>query len=330
MSNINLNQFLNNFPNGYNQVNSSNVNNTLLNQGSFIIQEQSTPLEVLFPKYITQLANTTNELVKMNQEQTVNMLKELLNFPKNFEQLLSQIVDNIQQDNKSLAFLLLSSSLNFASLAKMLQTGSKEAMTNLYRLLAGFNQIGVSLKNEQLNELSKLISIVGAMTSNDTQNVKNTMLLYLPWLPLTDPDAFKLEIGEKGSDAGTDSDDSVTILISTENYGNLQADIFKTDSDGIKILLITSKEFPQKDFEVLMKQESIKYNININMDIAAKEAFSKSKTEERKTQISMNISPGVNPFLLLISNSLIKNVHLIDSKENLREQRKEKLDNGKS
>ena len=79
-----------------------------------------------------------------------------------------------------------------------------------------------------------------------------------------------------------------------------------------------------------MKQESIKYNININMDIAAKEAFSKSKTEERKTQISMNISPGVNPFLLLISNSLIKNVHLIDSKENLREQRKEKLDNGKS
>ena len=156
------------------------------------------------------------------------------------------------------------------------------------------------------------------------------MLLYLPWLPLTDPDAFKLEIGEKGSDAGTDSDDSVTILISTENYGNLQADILKTDSDGIKILLITSKEFPQKDFEVLMKQESIKYNININMDIASKEAFTKSKTDERKTEVSMNISPGVNPFLLLISNSLIKNVHLIDSKENLREQRKEKLDNGKS
>ena len=43
----------------------------------------------------------------------------------------------------------------------------------------------------------------------------------------------------------------------------------------------------------------------------------------------MNTSPGVNPFLLLISNAVIKNVHIIDVKENLKEQRKEKLD-GKS
>ena len=44
----------------------------------------------------------------------------------------------------------------------------------------------------------------------------------------------------------------------------------------------------------------------------------------------MNTSPGVNPFLLLISNALIKNVHIIDDKENLKEKRKEKINNGKS
>ena len=44
----------------------------------------------------------------------------------------------------------------------------------------------------------------------------------------------------------------------------------------------------------------------------------------------MNTSPGVNLFLLLISSSLIKNVHTVDTKQNLREKRKEMLDNGKS
>ncbi len=329
MTNVNFNQF-NNYSNNFNRVNTQSVNNNLQNEGSFIMKEQQTPLEVLFPKYITQLANTTSELATMNQEQTIKMLKELFNFPKNFEQLLTQLTNNIQQNNQNLALLLLSSSLNFSSLASMLQTGSKEAMANLYQLLAQFNQIGVSLKEEQMSELTKLISFVSATSTNDAQNLKNTMLMYLPWLPLTDPDAFKLDIANKGSDGSRNSDDSVTILIATENYGNLQSDIYKTDADGIKILMVTSKEFPQNIFTQLMKEESIKYSININMDFGVKEAFNKAKNEHRKTQISMNISPGVNPFLLLISNALIKNVHIIDSKADLIEQRKEKLKDGES
>ena len=329
MTNVNFNQF-NNYSNNFNRVNTQSVNNNLQNEGSFIMKEQQTPLEVLFPKYITQLANTTSELATMNQEQSIKMLKELFNFPKNFEQLLTQLTNNIQQNNQNLALLLLSSSLNFSSLASMLQTGSKEAMANLYQLLAQFNQIGVSLKEEQMSELTKLISFVSATSTNDAQNLKNTMLMYLPWLPLTDPDAFKLDIADKGSDGSRNSDDSVTILIATENYGNLQSDIYKTDADGIKILMVTSKEFPQNIFTQLMKEESIKYSININMDFGVKEAFNKAKNEHRKTQISMNISPGVNPFLLLISNALIKNVHIIDSKADLIEQRKEKLKDGES
>ena len=78
-----------------------------------------------------------------------------------------------------------------------------------------------------------------------------------------------------------------------------------------------------------MQEESIKYSININFLFSVKELFNKDKNEKTKTQVCMNTSPGVNPFLLLISNAVIKKVHIIDVKENLREQRKEKLD-GKS
>ena len=78
-----------------------------------------------------------------------------------------------------------------------------------------------------------------------------------------------------------------------------------------------------------MKEESKKYSININFDLFKKESFNKKKNEKAQTKIFMNTSPKVNPFLLLISNALIKNIHIVDSRENLHELRKEKI-NGES
>lgn len=328
MSNINWNQFTNNFLNNFNGVNNNNnVQNAQLNQPSTPMQ-QSTPLDVLLPRYIAQLQQTTSELAMLNQQQTTNMLKELLQFPKNFEQLLTQLAVNRFEANQKVTLLLLASTLNTAQLSSLLQNNSKQAMTNLYQMLAQFNQLGMSLKDEQLGQLTKLISFVAASSSSDVQTIRITMLMYLPWLPLTDPNAFKLEMANASGSNGGVSSDFVTILIATENYGNLQADIYKTEQDGIKIELISSETFPQEEFLILMKEESKKYSININFELAKKEAFNKNKNEKMETQVCMNTSPGVNPFLLLMSNAFIKNVHIIDDKENIREQRKEKLTNG--
>ena len=329
MSNINWGQFLNNY-NNFNGINANNIQNTPLNNNVMPQVQQNTPLDVLLPNYIQQLQQTTSQLASLNQQQLTNMIKDLLNFSKNFDSFLSQLTVNSQNINQQTALLMLASTLNLTQLSSLLQSNSKDAMTNLYQMLAQYNQIGVSIKDEQLSELSKLISFVAASASSDVQSLKTTMLMYLPWLPLTDPNAFKLEIMSAGSDNNDISDDFVTVLIATENFGNLQANIYKTQQDGIRIELITSETFPQNDFVILMKEESKKYSININFQLEKKEIFNKSKNENTKTQVSMNTSPGVNPFLLLISNALIKNVHIIDDKENLKEKRKEKINNGKS
>ncbi len=329
MSNINWGQFLNNY-NNFNGINANNIQNTPLNNNVMPQVQQNTPLDVLLPNYIQQLQQTTSQLASLNQQQLTNMIKDLLNFSKNFDSFLSQLTVNSQNINQQTALLMLASTLNLTQLSSLLQNNSKDAMTNLYQMLAQYNQLGVSLKDEQLTQLSKLISFVAASASSDVQSLKTTMLMYLPWLPLTDPNAFKLEIMSAGSDNNDISDDFVTVLIATENFGNLQANIYKTQQDGIKIELITSETFPQNDFVILMKEESKKYSININFQLEKKEIFNKSKNENTKTQVSMNTSPGVNPFLLLISNALIKNVHIIDDKENLKEKRKEKINNGKS
>ena len=329
MSNINWGQFLNNY-NNFNGINVNNTQNQPLNNNLMPQMQQNTPLDVLFPNYIQQLQQTTSQLSSLNQQQLTNMIRDLLNFSKNFDSFLSQLTVNSQNINQQTALLMLASTLNLTQLSSLLQNNSKDAMTNLYQMLAQYNQLGVSLKDEQLTQLSKLISFVAASASSDVQSLKTTMLMYLPWLPLTDPNAFKLEIMSAGSDNNDISDDFVTVLIATENFGNLQANIYKTQQDGIKIELITSETFPQNEFVILIKEESKKYSININFQLEKKEIFNKSKNENIKTQVSMNTSPGVNPFLLLISNALIKNVHIIDDKENLKEKRKEKIENGKS
>lgn len=328
MSNINWNQLSNNY-NNFNGMNTKNVQNTPLNQANANTQQQRTPLEVLFPKYISQLSQTVNELAMLNQQQMTNMIRDLLQFPRNFEQLLTQLAVNPGEINQKIAILLLASNMNITQLSALLKNSSKTAMTNLYQMLAQFNITGMSLKDEQIGQLTKLISFIAASSSNDIQTLRTTMLMYLPWLPLTDPEMFKLEFDKKTSDGGLSAEDSITVLISTENYGNIKADIYKTDADGIKIEFISSETFPLEEFKILMKEESKKYSININFDLFKKESFNKKKNEKAQTKIFMNTSPKVNPFLLLISNALIKNIHIIDSRENLHELRKEKI-NGES
>ena len=342
MSNINWNQFFNNnFPNnfGNNQggMNTNAAGNARFNPMPIpnpLPMQNQTPLDVLLPNYIAQLSQTKAELASLDQQQTVKMLKELLQMPKEFDNLLAQLTNQqlpqSQQQAAKTALVLLASHLNMSQLSTLLQNSSKEAMTNLYQMLAQYNQLGISIKDEQLGQISKLISFISASAASDVQSLKTTMLMYLPWLPLTDPDAFKCEInGSNGTNGGA-NDDNVTVHIATENYGNISIYIVKTEQDGIRIQVTSSQTFPQKDFVDLMREEGNKYGININFDLETKEVFNKEKQEKSTTQVYLSTSPGVNPFLLLISNSAIKNVHTIDSKENLKIQRKERMDNGKN
>ncbi len=322
MSNINWNQFF------------TNVSNFTINVVNNAINQSSTTGETyiarpVLPQTGAQLSQTTAELASLSQSQTTNMVKELYNLPKNFDNLLTQLTQTSSTSKQQSALMLLASSSNLSSISALLQNNSKTAMTNLYTMTAQYNQLGVTMKEEQMNQITKLISFISSSSTSDVQSLKTIMLMYLPWLPLTDPNVFKLEILNKSSDDSISDNDSVTLLILTENYGNLKADVIKTEEDGIKIEAAMSETFPQKEFISLMKEEGIKYSININFEISVKSVFNK-KQEKPRTEIYMNTSPGVNPFLLLISNTLIKNVHIIDSKENLREARKEKLDNGKS
>ena len=149
MTNINWSQILSNFASAMNNNVSNFVqkNANLLGAGPQVYNphqnatQQQQPKNPL-PLTTNQLAQTTAELTSLNQQQTTNMLKELLQLPKNIEQLLAQLTTKDTQINQKTALLLLASHLNINDLSSLLKTNSKDALNNLYQMLAQYNQAG--------------------------------------------------------------------------------------------------------------------------------------------------------------------------------------------
>lgn len=263
------------------------------------------------------------EVNQLEQQQTTQMIKELFQLPKEITEFL-QLVTN--QGKNSQIIELLGVLIDLNQMSGLLQQNGKSALSNLYQIIAEYNRLGVSMKSQEITELAKVINMaVRQVTSTEVQTLKTVMLLYLPWLPLTDSEAFKLEITEKKEEAASDSEDNITLLISTVNYANLQAAISKTGNESVNVNVICSENFPSTDLKNGLDEKSIKFNVPINFESKVHENATKYKNEERKMKIFMNTSPGVNPFLLLIANSVLNIVHNIDDMDTLREKRSQRI-----
>lgn len=263
------------------------------------------------------------EVNQLEQQQTTQMIKELFQLPKEITEFL-QLVTN--QGKNAQVKELLGMLIDLNQMSGVLQQNGKSALSNLYQIIAEYNRLGVSMKSQEITELAKVINMaVRQVTSTEVQTLKTVMLLYLPWLPLTDSEAFKLEITEKKEEAASDSEDNITLLISTVNYANLQAAISKTGNESVNVNVICSENFPSTDLKNGLDEKSIKFNVPINFESKVHENATKYKNEERKMKIFMNTSPGVNPFLLLIANSVLNIVHNIDDMDTLREKRSQRI-----
>lgn len=267
------------------------------------------------------------QLAKLDNPSKTVLLKELLNLPKDikdFVTIMSEEPQLLEAELLPQNTLLLAKSIDMSKLAQFIQENGKEALSKLFQMIANYNQLGTSIKSSQLNELTTVINAcVSAAGEKPTQLLKNVMLLYLPWLPLTDGNAFKLEIEER-TGAKSSRDDSITILISTINFGNVQVFLSKPDKSSINVEITCSKDFPVEKCKLAINEEAVNYNVQSTISESVIEE-AENKTKDPQLQISMKVSPGVNPFLILMANSVIKVIIAIDNLDNVRQARKEML-----
>lgn len=234
-------------------------------------------------------------------------LKDLMNLPKELEEVLV-LMQNKMKTTPEVAKLL-TTNINLATLAELIQQNGKEAMNKLILVMANASKQGIT----DLSQIKDTIKFINASVSvaaqeNQSQMLKNFMLLYLPWLPLQEGVDFDLEI-ETSEDEKGDSQTSITIMISTKNYGNIKITLILLGGNSIDIFVNCSETFPKQELLKRINLECKNHSMQSNI-VFEQKAIKQNEDEVRQAKISMSNLTEVNPFLLLMANLVIK--HTID------------------
>jgi len=254
----------------------------------------------------------------MGTENVVKDLKLLQIFDEatQIQQLINQAVPNkaAQQSqitqNTPMA-MLFSGLLQLNDVATLIQANSRVAMTHLIAAMASASKQG--LDNSQILETMNLLNSCVAMLEDKTpqSTLKSLMLLYLPWLPLPSGVGFELEVGAPPSDHES-SDSVITVLIQTKNYGNVKGSLTLTTKNSVDVLILCTEEFPKevlyKRLQEEMKNNSVQTNIDIEVMITKQ-----GELDENQAKVNLSATNEMNPYLLLMAHSFIRNTIVIDN-----------------
>lgn len=319
MNQFNLGNFLNNFIN-YSLQNKGGSSPAPQGPGEakFLIPQEnmptgSMPKVILPPRTLNALNPSMINNLKMNNFANFERslyLKDLMNLPKEMEEILV-VLQNKETTVAKEALKLLNKGIDVSVLAELIQTNGKEAMNKLILTMANASKQGITDLSE-MKDAMKLINAsiaVAGQPDNASHILKNFMLLYLPWLPLQEGVDFDLEIESfDGAEEG-EGETTVTIMISTKNYGNVRVMLILSKGNNINIIVNCSDNFP-KD-ELLKRLESESKNHSIKSEIIFEhQEMKQDKNTERQAKVSMSNSTQINPFLLLMTNAVIR--HAID------------------
>lgn len=294
------------------QIQNQPLNNTPLMQSAPLASSLNTFYEAKNLSPLKQAMISTVEV-----EQQANYVKDLLNLPRDFQTLIDQIQGNNQdlQSLKELSKLLQNGKISLSGLSLLISNNSKEAAQKLMNTIMAVSKMGSS-------DLSQLKHLMGMFTSasvniESTQMVKNLIMLYLPWLPLSVRNDLKLDfeigINEKNSDGG-EGLETITIMIQTANFGNILATLESSFDNDINISISAGEDFPEKKVMEKFQNENKTNNIKAKIDVQKTTSISKNlKKEEQNFKITT--SDFVSPKLLLAAHSLIKIIIELDSLE---------------
>lgn len=257
-------------------------------------------------------ALTMHEL-KMNNLASLERglyMKNLMNLPKSMEELLVFVQNKSTGDTDITK--LLTKNINMEVLAELIQQGGKEAMNKLVMVMANASRQGltdVSQIKDAIKFINNSVSVAGDM--NPEKILKSFMLLYLPWLPLQEGVDFDLEI--EGSSGGEDESElSITIMISTRNYGNVKVTLILVKGNSMSIFINCSEDFPKDELLKRLNAETKNHAIQSEI-IFDQKPVKKQETTTPQAKISMSNLSEVNPFMLLMANAVIRHTIEIDN-----------------
>ena len=248
-----------------------------------------------------------------------NINQELLQNQKTLAAIFDDaapVMPNIQAQAAPVAqditALIFSGMISMSNISKLILQNSKQAVAELIISMASASKQGMS--NEQIRETLAVINSCIAMAESDNpaQTLKSLMMLYLPWLPLNEGVGFDLEITPP--DGENESNDSkLTVLIQTKNFGNVKGVFTLTTSNSVDIFITCSESFPKNILQKSLLEESGSHAMTTSIDIEAVKPQNNELNEVRETKVNLSATNEMNPYLLLMAHSFIRNTVIIDS-----------------
>jgi len=246
----------------------------------------------------------------INRIEQANLIKELLNLPKDIAELFSFLMYK-QISSETLETLLKQNQkLNTALIKQTLEENSKESLNKLLKL---FQQApGGTQNTEQIKEILTLLSQVIPKKDASAQEIlTNLTLLYLPWLPLSEKQDIEIRFEKRESKEEENSEQTVLVIyITTINLGRFKISIILNKDCSVKIeienteTLTETSEYLKKILKRINEQTR-KDKINAKLELMII-SDSKESSEEKKREVIISPSRDVSPVLVITAQKIAK------------------------
>ena len=223
----------------------------------------------------------------------------------------AQLAGQVQSSLRNLD-ILSGGMINLNQIAQMFQVNGKEAITKLIMQMTEASKAGVA-DLSQLKEMAKFInaSVAIASENNPQKTLKLLLLLYLPWLPLEEGVDFEVEFQQNNQ---TEEGDSILVItITTLHYGNVRATLVLETSNSVQMVVECSEEFPKKELQERIEGEQKYYSMDSVMSFETNDGIKAQENTKQSANINMSQTNEINPYLLLMAHTIIKQVIEIDN-----------------
>lgn len=276
--------------------------------------------------FANQLAAQRNSLSQL-QAQILAQLQGL-NTTTAREMVNAQLSTQLQASLKNLD-ILSNGMINLNDISLLLQRNGREALTKLIMSMTEASKAGIT-DLTQMKEMAKLInaSVSIAAENNPQKTLKLLLMLYLPWLPLEDGVGFDLEFETNNS--GEESDSILTVTITTINYGTVLATLILETSNSVQVMIECSDKFPKTELQLRIDKEQKHYSMDAVMTFETnkdkinepkmntrQDSFKTSEPQKASANINMSQTTEINPYLLLMAHTIIKQVIDIDNNKSI-------------
>ncbi len=219
---------------------------------------------------------------------------------------ITQMRQRLSDDAMELLFTGL---INLKELSQNLKHNGNDARSKLILAMASASKQGID--SSQVATTMKLVSeSMSAEENNPSQILKNIITLYLPWYPLQQGVGFNLQI--EAHPESSDFSSLLKVYIQTKNYGNVNGSLVLLSANTVDMNIQCNDTFPKDDLLARMKDVTDNHTMQSNINVERREQVP-NEFDNQEATVNLSSTYELNPFLLLLAHSFIKNTIIIDS-----------------